>query len=113
MRVVRVILAASVLLSANFSSQAQTGYELFSHCQYVNSDFSTPQVAIDAFKCTAYLSGVWDGLALSHSGFCSGPVQLGQIVLVFVEWARRNPQYLSRPAGEAALASFASAFPCK
>ena len=45
--------------------------------------------------------------------FCpKGPAQTGQLVLIFMGWARRNPQYLDRDASDATLAAFAESYPC-
>jgi hypothetical protein len=42
----------------------------------------------------------------------AGKIQRGQVVLFFMNWAQRNPQYLGRRAADAAIAAFTDAFPC-
>jgi Ssp1 endopeptidase immunity protein Rap1a len=65
-----------------------------------------------------YLAGIWSGAleAQDASGsavFClpSGGA-FGQLVLIFMDWAKHNPARLNEDAAKDALASFVVAYPC-
>jgi hypothetical protein len=100
-------------------ADADTGYDLYQTCTK-GEDRRDPLYDIYNARCTAYLSGVWEsasGIAdiyglkiLCNQG--AGKIQRGQVVLLFMNWAQRNSQYLGRSAADAAIAAFSDAFPC-
>jgi hypothetical protein len=71
----------------------------------------------DVGYCQGFFSGVWSGGDVGNAAglalFCPpGPLQLGQLELIFEQWARHNPQNLNLDAGRVVLAAWQSAFPC-
>ncbi len=86
-----------------------TGYDLYNECTSVNN--------LDTASCLGYLRGALDGAmfyaSLSQPPCPSGVIKAGQLQLIFLRWARENPQFLGRNSLLVAMASFADAFPCK
>jgi uncharacterized protein YecT (DUF1311 family) len=94
------------------AASESTGYELFLSCDNERAE------ATKYRSCLDYLHGVWDGaMTMQFPGqelrFCPKTlVQVGQIALIFENWAKKHPQDLGANASVAAVASFIDAIPC-
>lgn len=107
----------TILIVSSNHANARSGYDLFQDCENgANQTVATHYQ--DSAYCDGFLSGVWntaDAVA-TISGtsplFCAPQIKVGQLSLIYRDWARRNPQYLNRGSAESALAAFSSAFPC-
>jgi hypothetical protein len=90
----------------------QTGYDLYLACGSEHSNAS------EYLRCLIFLHGIWDGaMTMQQVGgtqqFCpKTTVQVGQMALIFQDWARKHPSDLGHLAAMAAVASFVDAFPC-
>jgi hypothetical protein len=114
-------LGIAAILAATYTHPAQafTGYELLEKCE-ATENLGAVKYSMDQTYCLQFVHGVFDGasaaLTLRDASqlFCPAQgVQIGQMQLIYVNWARRNPQYLGRGAATAVLAAFADAFPCR
>jgi len=91
----RLVLATILTLSG--SAQADTGYDLLRRCER-GEDKDNIIGLLDSARCSAFLEGVWSGAisagTIMHSGyvFCGSATQVGQMVLIYKDWAKRNPQ---------------------
>jgi hypothetical protein len=89
-----------------------TGEDLYNIC-------SSPDLG-KQHVCGSYLLGLWDGLVVS--GDLGGRYEVcpssrtapgaAAFRLIFLNWALRYPQLLTRSRSDAAAASIAEAFPC-
>jgi hypothetical protein len=77
-----------------------TVQELYDHC----SDTTETQ-------CMLYLGGLWEGLMIAKK-VCGEGVTWGQMRLVFLKWAKQNPEHLNEDMGLGAALSLFLAFPC-
>jgi uncharacterized protein YecT (DUF1311 family) len=89
-----------------------TGYDMYLSCQSEQTN------STEYLRCLTFVHGVWDG-AMTMQNVSSGRqfcprtgVQVGQLAMVFVDWARNHPADLGHDAALAVLASFVDAFPC-
>lgn len=112
-------IAAILAVAYAHTARAFTGYELLEKCEATES-LGIVRYSMDQSACLGFINGVFDGasaaLVLRNAPqlFCPAQnVQIGQMQLIYVNWARRNPQYLGRSAATAVLAAFADAFPCR
>jgi len=89
-----------------------TGYDLFISCDQDRSNSAA------FFGCLRYVNGILDGAMTMQSiqgdrKFCpSTTVQVGQMVLVFEDWAKKHPAELGHDAAMAVLAAMIDSFPC-
>jgi predicted component of type VI protein secretion system len=112
-----IALTASVYLVWGASGLAETGYDLLARCEHGKNATHYDQ-ATERARCLAYLGGVWDGaISIANMSraplFCPPTTQASAIAMIFERWAATNPQFLNRDASDAALAAFATAFPCR
>jgi Rap1a immunity proteins len=108
---IAVTCAVTVLCIPAFGSEV-TGENLYNICTSQNINSQS--------LCGSYLLGVWDGLVLA--GDLGGPYAVcpnsarapgaAALRLVFVSWARRYPEFLTRLRSDTAAASLSEAFPC-
>ena len=96
---------AFALVSSPIGAAFPTGYDLYRDCG--STDYGNQMF------CLGFLAGVWT-TAESSNRFChNGTFVHGQMQLLFLDWARRNPGLLDLDEGTAALLSFVNAFPCR
>jgi Rap1a immunity proteins len=104
-------LAAGIVFAAWITPGpcAETGYVFYQTCLKGDRGNSFEGVA-----CIRYIQGLWDGLVLAgYSFICPHePIQLGQLELIFVKWARDNPERLGMEAQFVLATAFTNAFPC-
>ena len=107
--------AVGVLLLLASPCRAMPGEVLLEDCQ-LSSD---PLYPLESGVCWGYLLGVWN----THSGYQSAgqvpqtvcaqvPLPIGDIEAAFLDWAKKSPEELQRPASECVLAALRAAFPC-
>jgi len=114
------ITSTFALLCLTNTAQAGTGYELLRQCE-IGEDSNNPVHYQASAYCAGFIYGVSNGadtaLAIQNSAplFCYPQQipQVGQLTLVYIDWAHHNPQYLSRDAGVAILAALSATFPCR
>jgi uncharacterized protein YecT (DUF1311 family) len=93
-------------------AKATTGYDLYLACSSENSNSG------QFLRCLNLLHGLWDGaMTMQIYGkqhlFCpKTSVQVGQMALIFDDWARRHPADLGHDASDVVIASFIDSFPC-
>ena len=94
-----------------------TGYDLFLKCGN-GQDPNRADRYIEAALCMGYLSGVWDmaitaGSVTGRRIVCpTATIQSGQLSLIYMNWARRNPQIIGgTTAYGSALGAFIATFP--
>jgi hypothetical protein len=112
----RTLAAAAALFLTLFGSgmpKAQTlGSELIMQCENPNTWEQT--------MCVTYLRGVWDGavttgITTNAPAFCPPAKQTviaDQMRRMFINWANKNPRFLSYSSGSNAVAAFRENFPC-
>jgi hypothetical protein len=111
--------SATVSISdARTQDGLETGVELFSSCERFQHDGATANMS--GVICLRYLAGVWQGIVAISELYkidlvCPGDAALaaGQIELIFMEWARRNPQRLNQRASDGIVAALVETFPCQ
>lgn len=112
--------------SCPIASAEDTGGALFSQCTkseqmmlpalsgLLPSDIAG-MVLLARSACRDKLVNTWNILAANGERLCpaGGRVTEDQLEMVFVDWARRYPQYLGMRTGEALRTAWLSAFPCR
>ena len=107
-----VVMAVLLSLVLPVNSQAMTGVFMLQKCEA--TDGTSGRLA-----CAAYMSGTVDALgSITERGWASGicapkEVTVEQVVLVYVEWAKRNPAKLHRTASDLVIEALQEAFPCE
>jgi hypothetical protein len=86
--------------------RAETGYDFYQICLKESRG--------QGFECLRYIHGLWDGVVLAgYPYICpEEDVQLGQLELIFMNWAHDNPDRLGISVQFAVITAFAKAFPC-
>jgi uncharacterized protein YecT (DUF1311 family) len=93
-------------------AKTTTGYDLYLSCSSENIN------ANEYLRCLNLLHGLWDGaMTIQNFGkdriFCpKTSIQVGQMALIYQDWAQKHPADLGHGASDAAIASFIDAFPC-
>jgi hypothetical protein len=97
-------------VNAIYPAHAETGYEFYQACLKGNQSQDFHEV-----MCIKYLQGIWDGLALAGYAYVclNGTMKIGQLELIFMKWARDNPNKLGVDAKFAVATAYAEAFPCQ
>jgi hypothetical protein len=98
------------IVNAIYPAHAETGYEFYQNCLKGNKSQDFHEIS-----CIRYIKGVWDGLILAgYPYIClNGSVQIGQLELIFINWARNNPNNLGMDVQFGVATAFAKAFPCQ
>jgi hypothetical protein len=118
-RGVGLVIAAILAVTYAHPARAITGYELLEKCEATES-LGAIRYTMDQSYCLFYLNGIFEGVSTAlrlrdaPQLFCPAQtIQVGQMQLIYTNWARRNPQYLGRGSATAVLAAFAEAFLCR
>ena len=113
-----VLIAAALMAVAPNDVPIETGYGLLQRCEH-GRDANHPLKGPEAAFCSAFLNGAWNGAIATETAagiaplFCAPPTQVGQMVSIYMDWAKRNPAALSANAGAVALTAFRDTFPCR
>ena len=110
-------LAASAKMLDNEAFSTRSTEDLVALCSATEADALYPHANV---FCTGYIAGVMH----YHREITKGPkikplfcpeeqVTRGEAVAVFLDWARRNPQYMGVPAVEGVMRAAEERFPCK
>jgi hypothetical protein len=99
------ILVAAVLGTiATAHAAPLTGYQLYKQC-------ISGKPAELAF-CVGYVGGTTDALIQEDTICGAGNTLVLQNLMVFMKWARENPEYLSKESSLVVTASIRAAYPC-
>lgn len=94
--------------------------ELLQHCQATKRLYENPNVMTSSefnfnAHCIGYLEGYTSGIRVPEKtpSFCvPHDSTMGQIALVFVEWANRHPEMLHEAASYCVVVALVESFPC-
>jgi hypothetical protein len=116
------IVALSIGLGGSARAQMlRDGTDLFEQCRHHPSDVaSSPRIAVSLSHCYGFMKGVGDAYAIALAkagvapGFCPPGAHLSgeQSRLVFMEWARENPEQLDKSAAAVVTEALIATFPC-
>jgi hypothetical protein len=108
-RLFNVALVAGVVAWATPSLAATwEASELYEECK--------DSGGVKEISCGEYLIGLMHGALIFKSDAeapCVERYSGGQLRLIFLKWARDNPQYMNKHQSYVAMTSFREAFPCK
>jgi hypothetical protein len=117
--IVALVAMGMLLTTIPGNAASITGYDLYRQCAATGDSADAES---DRLSCSAYLAGYLDG-AYQVSRLnrvspvpiqaCPGSIAVGQYLMVFERWAKRNPEWLSRSAPDDLAAALIEAFPCR
>jgi hypothetical protein len=117
--ILHVIAVTLLALLPDCARAEETGNSLYLACS--QGEGAGQEALVNELHCVYYLQGFVEAAVslvpfYQNIPFCPGHYSKGgttmQIKLVFLDWARRNPQYLGRAAGDTVIAALSDAFPC-
>ena len=99
-----LVIAGALLCSPASAEGGTTGNDLLKYCTGTNNDF------FNRGYCMGFIGAVWQ----MSSRLC-GPagIPMGEVLQLFVEYAKDHSEWLHRPAEEVVEAAIIKAFPCK
>jgi len=109
MRTLLLILLLATSMSARANDDYFSGYQLLKFCELQDKQL-----------CYGYMLGFrggWDGAHMFEKPRCrfmNSPenATAGQMALVFIKWAKENPERLHEHAGVGVFGAFSAAWPC-
>lgn len=109
----KLVLVVALLFSNSSYSAFNAGNEILALCEAKeNEEFYFQKSA----ECRGYVAGVYDHFTgtVKDGVLClNGKITMGQIVKIFVAYAKKNPAELNKPADIIVENSIYDAFKCR